>query len=97
MVMPITKLGTSAVEDLHDAGFDKLIIRHMLGCVSKQILAEYFSIIKAIGQKVDLTINVTNFLITNVSESFGSSSRLNLQIAGTELLIYIGNYDAVLS
>lgn len=60
------------------------------------MLAEYFRILKAICQKEDLTINVTNFLITNVSDSFGNSSRINLQIAGTELLIDIGNSDNVI-
>lgn len=87
----------SAVEDLYDAGFDKLIIRQMLSCLQKQMLAEYFSIIKAISQKADLSTNVTNFLITNLSESLGNNSRLNLQINGSELLIFIGNYEAAIA
>lgn len=32
-----------------------------------------------------------------MSESFGNSSRLNLQISGTELLIFIGNSENAIS
>jgi hypothetical protein len=61
------------------------------------MLPEYFSILKTICQKEDLTINVTNFLITHVSESFGNSSRLTSLISGSELLIYIGNSDSAIA
>jgi len=57
------------------------------------MLAEYFTILKTICQREDLTINVTYFLIENISDSFGNSTRFSLQIAGTELLIYIGNSE----
>jgi hypothetical protein len=30
LVLPLAKVGDSAVEDLCDAGFDKLLVRHAL-------------------------------------------------------------------
>jgi len=59
--------------------------------------AHFFVILKTICRREDLTVNITNFLITKVSDAFGNASRLNLFITGTELLIKIGNADAVVA
>lgn len=53
LVMPLSKVGDHAVEDLCDAGFDKLLVRHALAA-QKEHLPAFFLTLKTICPKQDL-------------------------------------------
>ena len=74
-VLPISKVNQDAIEDLIDAGFDKLIVRHTL-TAKKEDLPKFFMILRGICPKQDLAINIQllNLVLSVVFESFGGTS-----------------------
>ena len=57
LVLPLSRAGDLAVEDLCDAGIDKLISRHAVAA-KKEDLSHFFLVLKAICPKQDLKINI---------------------------------------
>lgn len=53
LVLPLSRVGENAVEDLCDAGFDKLLVRHAVAA-SKEDLPQFFLTLRAVCPKADL-------------------------------------------
>jgi len=50
LVLPLSRVGDHAVEDLCDAGFDKLLVRHAVAS-PREYLPRFFLILRAICPK----------------------------------------------
>lgn len=57
LVLPLAKSGDNVVEDLCDAGFDKLLVRHALEA-NREHLPAFFLTMKTVCPKSDLQINI---------------------------------------
>lgn len=74
LIVPLAKSGDNVVEDLCDAGLDKLLVRHALEANHEKLPA-FYQAIKIVCPKADLQINVQllSQLVTTVFECFGST------------------------
>ena len=72
MVVPLAKSSQDAHEDLIDAGFDKLLVRHALAA-PKASFPQYFLALKQICPREELQVNIQfcDHLIAAIAEAFG--------------------------
>lgn len=100
LVLPLSRVSDNAVEDLCDAGFDKLLVRHTVAA-QKEDLPLFFLILRAICPKQDLQINhqLLNLLLSVVFESFGNSSPAKKEInqSGTMLMAHLDCFESLIA
>lgn len=72
LVVPLARSSQDVHEDLIDAGFDKLLVRHALAA-SKGSFPRYFLALKQICPREELQVNIQfcDHLISTVAEAFG--------------------------